>query len=150
MQCDELISRALRHALAMSCLGLAVAMPAYAVKKADPTTPYDGSGGWGPVYVGPGPGDRSLDTSGMPPGGDAAARARAERKEKEEERRRKGGVGQPKAKPPTVVSSIGKVNIGTPSTPPAHRTICEAARDARARNSPAAPNLEAQCRASRP
>jgi hypothetical protein len=35
------------------------------------------------------------------------------------------------------------------STPPPHRwTICDAARAARARNSPAAPNLEAQCLAS--
>ena len=46
-----------------------------------------------------------------------------------------------------TVSSIGK--IGPPSPPVARRPICEAARDARARNSPAAPNLEAQCEASK-
>ncbi len=43
-----------------------------------------------------------------------------------------------------AVKSVGRVN--TSSAPP--RPICEAARDARARNSPAAPNLEAQCHAS--
>ncbi len=44
---------------------------------------------------------------------------------------------------------LGRVDTGTPS--PSHPpgwTICDSARDARARNSPAAPNLEAQCRAS--
>ncbi len=150
MHVKEQIRQALRYTLAMFSLGLAVMTPAYALEKSDPTTPNDGSGGWGPVYIGPGPGDRSLDPSGMPPSGDAAERARAERKEKEAERKRTERHGQPTAKPPTIVTSIGKVNTGTPSTTPTHRTICEAARDARARNSPAAPNLEAQCRASRP
>jgi len=49
---------------------------------------------------------------------------------------------------PRVVASIGRINTGEPSKPrPAGWTICDGARDARARNSPAAPNLEAQCRA---
>jgi hypothetical protein len=43
------------------------------------------------------------------------------------------------------VKSIGRVNTGGPAQP--LRPICDAARDARARNSPAAPGLEAQCRA---
>lgn len=43
------------------------------------------------------------------------------------------------------VRSFGRVHTGT--VPPL-RSICEEARDARSRNSPAAPNLEAQCRAS--
>ena len=43
--------------------------------------------------------------------------------------------------------SIGRVGGSTaPPGPP--RSICESARDARARNSPAAPYLEVQCRAS--
>jgi len=47
-----------------------------------------------------------------------------------------------------VIKSIGRVKTGGEKKaegPP--RSICEAARSARARNSPAAPNLEAQCRA---
>jgi hypothetical protein len=45
------------------------------------------------------------------------------------------------------VASIGRVKTdGGPQRPA--RSICEAARDARARNSPAAANLEAQCQAS--
>jgi hypothetical protein len=48
----------------------------------------------------------------------------------------------------STVKSIGRVNTGSDSQRPA-RTICEAARDARARNSPAAANLEAQCAASK-
>ena len=48
--------------------------------------------------------------------------------------------------PPPPVKSIGRVNRGsTPQGP--LRSLCEAARDARARNSPAAANLEAQCSA---
>jgi hypothetical protein len=47
---------------------------------------------------------------------------------------------------PNAVKSIGRV--GSPSAPRPARHICDAARDARARNSPAAPNLEAQCQAA--
>jgi hypothetical protein len=43
---------------------------------------------------------------------------------------------------------LGRINTGNDSQQP-KRTLCEAARDARARNSPAAPNLEAQCEASK-
>ena len=48
------------------------------------------------------------------------------------------------------VQSIGRVNgsSSTPKGPP--KSICEAAQDARARNSPAAPDLEKQCEASKP
>ena len=81
----------------------------------------------------------------MPAGGDDFNTKRAERKEKEAERKNKAEQDKKKAAP-TVVKSIGRV--GAPSTPGPRRPICEAARDARARNSPAAPNLEAQCRAS--
>ncbi|MEP7247242.1 MAG: lamin tail domain-containing protein, partial [Gammaproteobacteria bacterium] len=41
---------------------------------------------------------------------------------------------------------LGRVNSSAPAGP--RKPLCEAAADARARNSPAAPNLEAQCRAS--
>ncbi|MEO8017409.1 MAG: hypothetical protein ABI769_06325 [Pseudomonadota bacterium] len=46
-----------------------------------------------------------------------------------------------------VVKSIGRVNTGT-STPRPPRPICDSARDALARQSPASPNLVAQCRAA--
>ena len=49
----------------------------------------------------------------------------------------------------TVVTSIGRVNTGPPTKPGKKRTICQAADDAEIRKSPAAPNLRAQCTASR-
>lgn len=55
-------------------------------------------------------------------------------------------LGRPVPYPPPV-KSIGRVPVEPGPARPA-RSICEAARDARARNSPAAPNLEAQCRAA--
>jgi hypothetical protein len=55
------------------------------------------------------------------------------------------------SKAPPPVKSLGRVNSGSPPGPPGPpMTLCERARDARARNSPAAPNLEAQCLASKP
>ena len=48
----------------------------------------------------------------------------------------------------TVVKSLGRLGTSETSGPPV--PICDAARAARARNSPAAPNLEAQCNASTP
>ena len=46
----------------------------------------------------------------------------------------------------THVKTLGRVVTDKPSAPhPAGWTICDSARDARSRNSPAAPNLEAQC-----
>jgi hypothetical protein len=53
----------------------------------------------------------------------------------------------PKPEPAPGVKAVGRVKLapGTPPSPP--RPICEVAREARARNSPAAPGLEAQCRA---
>jgi hypothetical protein len=45
------------------------------------------------------------------------------------------------------VQSIGRANRGTPAPQGPRKTICEAALDARARNSPAAANLERQCEA---
>jgi hypothetical protein len=55
--------------------------------------------------------------------------------------------GDPKLspKPPGPVV-LGRVQSTTPKGPP--MSICDRARDARARNSPAAPSLEAQCRAA--
>ena len=44
--------------------------------------------------------------------------------------------------------SMGRVAVSPTPGPP--RSICDAAQDARARNSPAAPSLEAQCVASKP
>lgn len=49
-----------------------------------------------------------------------------------------------KVKPPPV--DLGKVK--SEGAPPPQRTLCEAAADARARNSPAAAGLERQCRAA--
>ena len=49
----------------------------------------------------------------------------------------------PRAEP---VKAVGRTKTGAPPGPP--RSICEVAREARARNSPAAPGLEAQCRAA--
>ncbi len=47
---------------------------------------------------------------------------------------------------PAPAKTLGRVKPNATSPPhPAGWTICDAARDARARNSPAAPNLEAQC-----
>ncbi len=48
--------------------------------------------------------------------------------------------------PPKLTKSIGRVKGGSPAGPP--RPICDQAREARARNSPVAANLEAQCRAA--
>lgn len=52
------------------------------------------------------------------------------------------------APPPNAVKSLGRVNTGapTPRNPLVH-SICDGARDALSRQSPAAPNLVAQCRA---
>lgn len=51
-----------------------------------------------------------------------------------------------KAGPDTTLKSLGKVQTSLPSTTAAQRAVCDAARDARARNAPFAPQLEAQCR----
>jgi hypothetical protein len=50
------------------------------------------------------------------------------------------------AREPGPVKALGRVEGGAPTGPPI--SICESARRARARNSPAAPGLEAQCRAA--
>ena len=52
--------------------------------------------------------------------------------------------GKPKLTPKPVV--LGRVQPTSPPGPP--KSICARARDARARNSPTAPALEAQCRAA--
>ena len=51
----------------------------------------------------------------------------------------------PRPPPELPGKTLGRV---APSTPEQPRSICLAAQDSRARNSPAAPNLEAQCRAA--
>lgn len=51
----------------------------------------------------------------------------------------------PPANPP--VKSLGRVNTGSSAPRPA-RSLCDSARDALARSSPAAPNLVAQCQAA--
>jgi len=50
-------------------------------------------------------------------------------------------------KPPLPPVALGRVQSTAPNGPP--MSICDRARDARARNSPAAPSLEAQCRAAK-
>src|SRR5260370_1203152 len=47
----------------------------------------------------------------------------------------------------TPVQALGRVK-GVPPTPSSARSICDRAREARARNSPTAPALEARCRAA--
>jgi len=56
--------------------------------------------------------------------------------------------GEPKltTKPPEPVKAVGRTRTETAPGPP--RAICDLAREARARNSPAAAGLEAQCRAA--
>lgn len=55
--------------------------------------------------------------------------------------------GPPKLTPkPPAPIALGRVQSTAPKGPP--MSLCERARDARARNSPAAPALEAQCRAA--
>lgn len=51
--------------------------------------------------------------------------------------------------PRLAVRSIGRVSTGTPASSGPPMSICERARNARARNSPAASNLEAQCLAGK-
>lgn len=152
--------RRLNHIATLTALALtfATSMHVAALEKSDPggcgggvgSDLCSGSDGGG------GPGDPNLDPSKMPRGGDAAGEAAAERAEKAAERKRKEAekrkeeerkkreaeAAQPHAK------SLGRVPSSSSATPGPQRSICEAARDARARNSPAAPNLEAQCRAS--
>jgi len=53
------------------------------------------------------------------------------------------GIGSSGSSKPTV--ALGRVQTSAATTPT--MTICESAKSARARNSPAAPGLEAQCRA---
>jgi hypothetical protein len=98
-----------------------------------------GGGGWGGV-PGPGPGDPSLGGTGMPHGGDASKVAEADRKDKEAERKKK----PPPQQPPVYAKTLGRVTPAS-EAPRGTKSICDAAREARARNSPAAPNLEAQC-----
>lgn len=108
-----------------------------------------GNGSWGGVPIGPGPGDPGLDPSKMPGGGDEFNQKLVDRKEKEAERKaaenRKREAEQAAAR--AKFKTLGRATPSSPSTTMPPRTICEAARDARARNSPAAPDLEAQCRA---
>ena len=52
--------------------------------------------------------------------------------------------GEPKLSAGGPVKAVGRVHTGAPAGQPL--SICESAREARARNSPAAPGLEAQCR----
>lgn len=57
--------------------------------------------------------------------------------------------GLPPAPPPGIpVASIGRVNTGSTLPAGSDAPICNTARSARARNSPAAPSLEAQCNAA--
>lgn len=59
-----------------------------------------------------------------------------------------GRAPTPAPTDPNAVASIGRIGAGGVSTRPA-QSICERAKDARARNSPVAANLEAQCQAQR-
>lgn len=50
---------------------------------------------------------------------------------------------------PNTVGSIGRLHSGEPASARPTQSICERAKDARARNSPVAATLETQCQASR-
>ena len=142
--------------LTAAALAFATSMPVSALPISDP----GGCAGGGyasdtcvPNDLGGGS-DPSLEPSKMPPGGDAAGEAAAERAEKAAERKRKEAEKRNEAErkrreaEAAYVKSLGKVPTSSAAPPRPQQSICEAARDARARNSPAAPNLEAQCRAS--
>ena len=140
-------------ALTALALALTASMHVPALEKSDPGGCSGGGSSsdlWSGSDGGGGPGDSILDPSKMPRGGDAAGEAAAERAEKaaerkrkeEERRKREAEAAQAHAK------SIGRVHTSSSKTPGPQRSICEAARDARARNSPAALDLEAQCWAS--
>ncbi|MEO8366343.1 MAG: tachylectin-related carbohydrate-binding protein [Pseudoxanthomonas sp.] len=60
-----------------------------------------------------------------------------------------GAAFSPASSTPGAVTAIGKVNTGTPSPARPPMSICQRARDARARQSPAAADLQAQCNALR-
>jgi hypothetical protein len=148
------------HITTLTALALTLAMSMHvaALEKSDPGG-CTGGGGSSDLCSGSdgggGPGDPILDPSKMPRGGDAAGEAAADRAERaaerkrkeaekrneEERRRREAEAAQGHAK------TLGRVPSSSSATPGPQRSICEAAREARARNSPAAPNLEAQCRA---
>lgn len=54
----------------------------------------------------------------------------------------------PRMRPTIVVAAIGRVNTAPPLPPGVEAPICASARSARARNSPAAKDLEVQCNAA--
>jgi hypothetical protein len=146
--------------LVMAALALSLSTPAGALEPAKPGgcggggglgdfgSGCNGGGSWGGVPIGPGAGDPGLDPSKMPHGGDDYNQKLADRKEKEAERKeaekRKREAEQAAR---MKYKTWGRVAPTSPSTQTPARTLCDAARDARARNSPAAPDLEAQCRA---
>ncbi len=137
-------------ASAALAVSLGTLTPAAALDKANPDSLLsDGGGGIGS----PGPGDPILDPSNMPPGGDADGVAASERADKAAQRREEAAKRKEeerKKREAGTAVSIGKRGTSSHATPGPRRSICDAARDARARNSPAAPNLEAQCRATKP
>ena len=143
--------------LTAAALAFATSLPVSALQPSDP----GGCAGGGyesdtcvQKELGGGRSDPNLEPSQMPPGGDAAGESASERAEKAAERKRKEAEKRNEAERKkregegTYVKSLGKVPTSSSAPPRPQQSICEAARDARARNSPAAPNLEAQCRAS--
>jgi hypothetical protein len=101
-----------------------------------------------------GPGRGDLQPRVLPRDRDEAATKRAEvqqakrelEQQKAEERRKREAEKANSNR--EVVKSLGRISPAGPSGP--KMSICEHAASARARNSPAAPTLEAQCKASRP
>lgn len=140
---SEMLRTLLLITLSVS-LAVFVIPSSYAVEQAEPCDIRGCErGGWNGV-PGPGPGDPSLDPSGMPTGPiDQRKFPKADREDGDQ-----ADKPRPPASSPTPIKSIGRVAVPpTVSTP---MSICARARDARARNSPAAPNLEAKCRAATP
>ncbi len=129
--------------LAALIVGVAIVAPpsSHALEMQDPCDIKGCEKGGANGIPGPGPGDPSLGGSTMPPGGDHRKFPNDDGDGK------RAGKTNGKTKKKEPVRSIGrKGGSGTIHTP--RRPICESARDARARNSPAAPGLEAQCRAA--
>jgi hypothetical protein len=122
------------------------AMQAHALEPSIPLCTDPGSGCEAGGRGGPGPGDRSLDPLPLPGKDDKDNENRSERADKKAEAAELKRQQQKEADK-NKVKSIGRRPSSGPATPQPHRTICEAARDSRARNSPVAPDLEAQCRA---
>ena len=88
-------------ALAACTVQLSIATSANALSNWNPGDPTGSGGGgsWGPVPIGPGPGDPSLDSSKMPPGGDDRKNPRADKQADKEDAK----PNRPRPKPAVAI-----------------------------------------------